>query len=372
MTESATRFAPDWASPPGDTIADLLEERGWSQQELAQRLDYSEKHVSQLINGKVPLTEEAAARLASVLGAPVGFWLKREAQYREQLAELAAKKRFAEWVDWLDELPVSEMMKLSWIEKRRRDAGTKPAIVEECLSFFGVASPDGWKARYGGLQLQFRRSRADQCDLGAIAAWLRKGEIAAEQRTGPRYDEAKFKRALAEMRNLTVLSPEQFAPRLDALFRDSGVIFELVPAIPRAYVSGVARWLDADRPMIQLSAFGSFNDRFWFTLFHEAAHILLHGKNRKSRESVFLDDPARPASNSTEEREANDWAGDWLIPPQHKWDLTQLRDKSAVVEFAHRLGIHPGIIVGRLQHDGIIQPSWMNNLKDRFRIAKDA
>lgn len=372
MTESATRFAPDWASPPGDTIADLLEERGWSQQELAQRLDYSEKHVSQLINGKVPLTEEAAARLTSVLGASVGFWLKREAQYREQLAELAAKKRFAEWVDWLDELPVPEMMKLGWVEKRRRDASTKPVIVEECLSFFGVASPDGWKARYGGLQLQFRRSRADQCDLGAIAAWLRKGEIAAEQHKGPRYDEAKFKRALAEMRSLTVLSAEQFAPRLGTLFRDSGVVFELVPAIPRAYVSGVARWLDSDRPMIQLSAFGSFNDRFWFTLFHEAAHILLHGKSRKSRESVFLDDPARPTSTNTQEREANDWAGDWLIPTQYKWDLTQLRDKSAVVEFAHRLGIHPGIVVGRLQHDGIIQPSWMNNLKDRFRIAEDA
>ena len=93
MTVAATRFAPDWASPPGDTIADLLAERGWSQQELAQRLDYSEKHVSQLINGKVPLTEEAAARLASVLGAPVGFWLKRETQYRERIRSQVAAHR---------------------------------------------------------------------------------------------------------------------------------------------------------------------------------------------------------------------------------------------------------------------------------------
>lgn len=372
MTESATRFAPDWASPPGDTIADLLEERGWSQQELAQRLDYSEKHVSQLINGKVPLTEEAAARLASVLGAPVGFWLKREAQYREQLAVLAAKKRFAGWVDWLDELPVPEMMKHGWITKRRNDVRSKPTIVEECLAYFRVASPDGWHAQYGGLQHQFRRSRPEQSNLGAIAAWLRKGEMAAEKHVGPRYDEAAFRAAMIEIRALTVLSPEQFEPRLQALFRDSGVIFELVPAIPRAYVSGVARWLDTDRPMIQLSAFGSFNDRFWFTLFHEAAHILLHGKTRKSRESVFLDDPARPTRTTAQEREANDWAGDWLIPPQYKWDLTQIKDKSAVRGFAHRLGIHPGIVVGRLQHDGFVHPSWMNDLKDRFRVAEGA
>lgn len=372
MTESATRFAPDWASPPGDTIADLLEERGWSQQELAQRLDYSEKHVSQLINGKVPLTEDAAARLASVLGAPVGFWLKREAQYREQLAVLAAKNRCADWVGWLDELPVPEMMKHGWITKRRNDARSKPMIVEECLAYFRVASPDGWHAQYGRLQHQFRRSRPEQSNLGAIAAWLRKGEMAAEKHVGPRYDEAAFRAALSEMRKLTVLPPDQFEPRLQTLFRDSGATFELVPAIPRAYVSGVARWLDADHPLIQLSAFGSFNDRFWFTLFHEAAHILLHGKNRKSRESVFLDDPTRPATTNAQEIEANTWAGDWLIPAKYKWDLTQIKDRSAVVDFARRVGIHPGIVVGRLQHDQVIPLSWMNDLKERFRITEGA
>lgn len=372
MTESTTRFAPDWASPPGDTIADLLAERGWSQQELAQRLDYSEKHVSQLINGKVPLTEDAATRLNSVLGAPVGFWLKREAQYREQLARLDSEKRFAAWQAWLDEIPVREMMQHGWITKRRVDARSKPAIVEECLEYFRVASPDGWQARYGGLQHQFRRSRPDQCDLGAIAAWLRKGEIAAEKHTGPRYDEAKFVDALREMRGLSVLPPDKFGPHLDSLFRDSGVIFQLVPAIPRSYVSGVARWLEVDRPLIQLSLFGKTNDKFWFTLFHEAAHILLHGKSKKSKESVFLDDPARQTSTSAQEREANDWAGEWLIPRECSGVLAQLTTKQAVAEFAHHLGIHPGIVVGRLQHDGIIHPSWMNDLKDSFRIAKGA
>ncbi len=370
MTESATRFEPDWVSPPGETIADLLEERGWSQQELAQRLGYSEKHVSQLINGKVPLTDDAAMRLNSVLGGPVGFWLKREAQYRERLAQQEAKTRFAGWQDWLDQIPVRELMKHGCIAKNRIDAHSKPAIVEQCLSFFGVASPDGWRARYGTLQHQFRRSREEQCNLGAIAAWLRLGEQVAEKQSGPRYDEAKFRQALDEMRGLTVLAPEQFAPRLNALFRDSGVIFVLVPALPKSHVSGVARWLEADRPLIQLSLYGKTNDRFWFTLFHEAAHILLHGKNRKSKESVFLDDPVRQTSTSAQEREANDWARDWLIPSACKRDLVQLKTKLAVLAFAHQLSIHPGIVVGRLQHDEVIPPSWMNDLKDSFRITE--
>jgi HTH-type transcriptional regulator/antitoxin HigA len=369
MTESATRFEPDWVSPPGNTITDLLEERGWSQQELAQRLGYSEKHVSQLINGKVPLTDDAAMRLNSTLGAPAGFWLTREAQYRERLARQQATARYAAWNDWLDKIPVRELMRLGKIDKRRIDARAKPAIVEQCLAFFGVASPDGWQKRYGGLQLQFRRSREDQCDLGAIAAWLRMGEQAAEKHDGPRYDETKFRAALEEMRALTGLPPEQFEARLMQLFHASGVIFELVPAIPRSHVSGVARWLDAGRPLIQLSLYGKTNDKFWFTLFHEAAHILLHGGGKTSRSRVYLDDPTRAAATNEREREANVWARDMLIPRDRASALAGLKSKSDVVTFARQLGIHPGIVVGRLQHDRLIEPSWMNKLKVSFRLV---
>ena len=94
-------FAPDWVSPPGDTILDLLDEREWTQQQLADRLGYSLKHVNQLIKGKVPLTEDAAVRLQNVLGASVGFWLTREAQYRERVALSEAADRQATMVPWL-------------------------------------------------------------------------------------------------------------------------------------------------------------------------------------------------------------------------------------------------------------------------------
>lgn len=79
MTDLSAPFAPDWVSPPGESILDLAEERGWTQVELAQRLGYTEKHVSQLINGKVPLSVDAALRLERVLGSTADFWLAREA-----------------------------------------------------------------------------------------------------------------------------------------------------------------------------------------------------------------------------------------------------------------------------------------------------
>ncbi len=369
MTELAARgadapFAPDWVSPPGDTILDLLEERDWTQQQLADRLGYSPKHVNQLIKGKVPLTDEAAARLQNVLGASVGFWLTREAQYRERLAVLDAAHRQSAMVPWLERFPIKDMMDLGVLPKQVINAKSKPRLVGELLSFFGVASPDQWASQYERMELAFRRSREDQADVGAITVWLRMGERQAEKLDGPAYDEGRFRGALAEIRSLTCRGPQEFEPQMRRLLHEAGVAFVMVPALPRSHVSGVARWLNAHRPLIQLSLYGKQNDRFWFSFFHEAAHILLHSKQKKS---VFLDDPSRTASLSEEEKEANAWARNALIAPNDAARLGSLpRTKAAVVEFAGSIGVHPGIVVGRMQHDGLLDVRWLNQLKVSF------
>ncbi len=372
MTEMNSPFAPDWVSPPGDTILELIEERGWTQSELAKRLGYTEKHVSQLLNGKVPLTDEAALRLERVLGSNAGFWLAREAKYREHSARIAAAQAQSDWVSWLDELPLKELMASGAIPKVRNDAKHKPGLVDACLHFFGVASPDDWRVHYGGMQVAFRRSRAEQSDIAAISAWLRLGEQQVEKLDGPKYDKARFEKALKTIRNLTCEPPNIFEPRIRKALFDAGVTLVLVPAIPRAHVSGVARWLGPTRPLIQLSLYGKSNDKFWFTFFHEAAHILLHANSKEEKKSVFLDDPNASRSGDPQEHEANRWAGDWLIPAQYSDALVGLRSKAAVQSFARQLGIHAGIVVGRLQHDGLIEPLWMNDLKQSFRFKEGA
>lgn len=366
MTDLAAPYQPDWVSPPGDTLLDIIEERDWTQSELAQRLGYTTKHVNQLIKGKVPLTEDAAIRLERVVGSTVGFWLAREAKYREHCARLQAAERFAGWVDWLESIPVKELMSAEAIQKQRIDAKSKPYLVEACLRFFGVASPEEWQAHYGQMQGSFRRSREDQSDVGAISAWLRMGEQEAEKQDGPKYDRNKFETALTQIRALTTQLPEEFESQLHALFKAAGVAFILVPAIPKAHVSGVARWLNPHRPLIQLSLYGKTNDKFWFTLFHEAAHILLHAQEKKS---VYLDDPNKAGNYSPQEKEANDWAGKFLIPAKYNNTLNELKTKTAVQSFADKIGIHPGIVVGRLQHDRLIEPSWMNDLKVSFSFV---
>ena len=372
MTELSAPFAPDWVLAPGESILDLAEERGWSQGELAQRLGYSEKHISQLINGKVPITVDAAQRLERVLGSSIDFWLALEANYQKHKARLEAAECHASWVPWLDELPVKELMESRAIAKVRNDEKNKPGIVESCLRFFGVASPDEWRSHYGGMQVAFRRSRDEQSDVGAISAWLRLGEQAVEKQEAPKYDKARFTKALIEIRTLTCEPPEVFHPRMVELLRVAGVLLAIVPAIPRAHVSGVARWLSPTRPLIQLSLYGKTNDKFWFTFFHEAAHILLHADGKEAKKSIFLDDPNASHSTDPREQEANQWAGNVLIPEENSNTLGTLRTKEAVRSFAESIGIHPGIVVGRLQHDHIIEPSWMNDLKQSFRFREAA
>ncbi|MEQ8757399.1 MAG: helix-turn-helix domain-containing protein [Coleofasciculus sp. G1-WW12-02] len=362
MTEVLQTFTPDWISPPGDTIADLIEEREWSQTDLAKRLDYTPKHVSLLLNGKAPITEETALKLANVLGSNASFWLSREAQYRAKLAQQEAEKDFQKWVSWLDELPVKELMDQGVILKQRRDTKNKPAIVRELLRFFGVASPKEWRNYYANMEAAFRRTRTEQSDVGAISAWLRRGEIEAEGLNCPKYNKAKFKSAVQAIRQLTLLPSEEFMPQMRQLCLDAGVVFCLVPAIPRAHTSGVARWLNPHKALIQLSLYGKTNDRFWFTFFHEAAHILLHGKKE-----IFLDEWEKGEKlESQQEAEANQWAKEFLIPHEYEPELPQLRSKESVNAFASKLGIHPGIVVGRLQYEEVIQMSWMNDLKARF------
>lgn len=360
MTDLSAPFAPDWASPPGDTILDILEERDWTQAELAKRSGYSVKHINNLVKGKVPLSEDVAVALELVLGTSAKFWLTREAEYRERLAKIEAAQNHARWVPWLERFPVRDLMQHGCIKRMRMTAAVKPDLVADCLRFFGVASPDEWEAHYGCMQAAFRRSRPEQSDIMAIASWLRMGEREAETLDLPKYDRKAFISGIKEMRKLTCLGPDDFGPVLRKLFDQAGVAFVLVPKIPKAHVSGVARWLNPHRPLIQLSLYGRTNDRFWFTLFHECAHILLHGDDK---DSVYLDDPAGATIFTDKENEANLWAGTFLIPTAAARNLSTLTTKATISAFAKEIGIHPGIVVGRLQHEKLIEHWQFNDFK---------
>jgi addiction module HigA family antidote len=354
MTNLSATFSPDWISVPGDTILDLIEEKGWSQAEFAKRIAYTTKHVSQLINGKAPITEDTALKLEHVLGSTARFWLNREVQYREVLARTAALVKLEDDVDWLKELPISHMVKFGWITKR----ASKPQQVSECLSFFGVASVDSWRNQYAGPLAAFRASDAFEKKTGAVAAWLRQGErVATEMATGP-FDKKLFKETLLELRQLTAESdPEVFIPQLVNLCAKAGVAVVIEPAPAGCPVSGATRWIAKDKALLMLSLRHKTNDHLWFSLFHEAGHLLLHGKKMLFLEMKGLD--------GDHETEANKFARDFLIPYEQGERLTTLsHTKTDIISFAKELGIAPGIVVGRMQKEKILPwATKLNTLK---------
>ncbi len=362
MTETRIKYEPEAVTAPGETLSDLLEKRGMTQSELAQRMGRPPKTISLIVNGKAAITPETALELQRVLETPAAYWLNHDANYRAYLARQQEEEQLEDWRDWLDQFPVNELKRLGHLPDLYSRGRNKIILVRALLEFFGVNSPTQWEAVYGGLQLAFRQSKPDRSDPFSTAAWLRLGEIQAFDAPSARFDRSAFEEALQEIRSLTVRSPEEFEPELKRLCAESGVILALVPAIPHASVSGAARWINY-RTLIQLSLFGKKNDRFWFTFFHEACHLLRH-----SNKLVFLDDWS-DSDPSEEEQEADRFAAEMLIPRRYDKELAALDCEATIVEFASQIDIHPGIVVGRLQHDGLISYSEFNNLKATYRLG---
>lgn len=349
-----------WISPPGETMEDLLEEKGWTKAEFARRLGCSTKHVSQLLSGKVPLTDDLAMALASVLGGTAAFWLEREARYREGLKLQETYDRLEAEADLLDELPMTWLVKEGCV-KRYRHRGQQ---LGEVLRFFGVASVDSYRECYANPGAVFRASAVFGKDAGAVAAWIRRSELAAEQvRTAP-WNEPGFRRCLRELRSLTAEpDPKVFIPKLTQACAEQGVAVVFVRTPPKCPASGMTLWRKG-KAILVLSLRYKSNDQLWFTFFHEAGHLLLHGRKMVFIEGLDGLDPEK-------EREADEFARDFLIPPEYTDELESLRSEPGIRRFATKIGIHPGIVVGRLQKEGILSWKALNDLKQRYDWGDD-
>ncbi|MEN8447730.1 MAG: HigA family addiction module antitoxin [Cyanobacteria bacterium J06555_13] len=363
---AVNEFIPDYVSSPGETLLEALEERGMSQAELAERTGRHKKTINEIIKGKAALTPETALQLEHVLGIPARFWNNREQQYRETLAKLQEHTHLESQVDWLKTFPVTKMVQLGWIPK----CDNKVEQLESLLNFFGIASAEQWQSFWESrLTVAFRKSESHVSEPGDLTGWLRQGEIEAEKIPCAPYQQKKFKEALNQVRLLTVESPEIFQPQVVELCASAGVAVVFVPQLPKTRASGATHWVHKDKALIQLSLRYKMDDHLWFSFFHEAAHILLHQKRE-----MFLEFSGKQEKSSLE-IEADLFAADFLIPPaqlekflsHHGFKLS----KVAIQQFASNLGIAPGIVVGRLQHEGRLPMKNCNGLKRRLEWAID-
>lgn len=324
---------------PGEYLSDELEARGWSQTELADILGRPAPHINQIVKGRRPVTPEIAKELAAAFGTSPMVWLNLEAAYRLHANAEPVSPRIAIRAKLRHAYPIREMMKRGWIESAS-DSGA-------VLRFFGISEPDqvpvlahaakrtGYAATLNGIQL----------------AWLFRVKKVASTMLVKDYSERALKEAVPALREL-LLEPEGVR-EVPKILADCGVRFVVVEHIPSSKTDGVCFWLDdkMTAPVIGMSLRLDKIDNFWFVLRHEIEHVL----RKHGREEAIVDseiDTGAPTRNE-EEDVANAAAADFCVPEAEMRDFILRNDplfrEENVLNFAWRMKVHPGLVVGQLQ-----------------------
>jgi len=342
------------ASPPGDTLLETIEAIGMSQAELALRTGRPVKTINEIIKGKAAITPETALQFEKVLGISASFWINRERQYRESLARKDEKNKLEGKTSWLEHIPLKEMVDLGWIEHSDEPLEQ----LEETLGFFGISSPELWEPVALGKYSNLENSPSYREYPGSVTAWLRKGEIDAQQEHCDAFHPRLLKDSLSTIRKLSFQSVQSFYAQLKEICNQAGVAFCLVPELPGSNIHAITRWITNEKALIQISDHYQHDDTFWFAFFHALGHVLLHGKR-----DIFIEEDG---IKDQKEEEADQFAKEQLIQVQALRTLlstSKAINRDTLQTYSSDLGISPGVLVGWMQREEIIGKIQFNDLK---------
>lgn len=355
----------DLAIPPGEYLEEVISELGMTKDELARRMNRPAPKLSSIFKGEKAITPDTALQLEKVVGVPAHIWTGLESDYRLTLArnqETLETQKLRDESSLVTKFCYSELVKLGYVPKKTKAIEK----VRELQHFFGVTSLRNI-ATLKRYQVAFRKG-AGKRSPEATSAWLRIGELKAQKTDAAPFRKDLLEKNLPIIRGMTRLLPKDFETKLHQILLNSGVVLVLCPHLPKTYLHGATFWLRQNKAVLMLTIRGSWADIFWFSLFHEIGHLLLHGK-----QMVFLEGDNREVELDEHEREADKFAADTLIPPDEYKSFLKARAffPKDIETFAHSIGIDPGIVVGRLQHDGFLKKSWHNHLRTRYEWKKN-
>jgi HTH-type transcriptional regulator/antitoxin HigA len=334
----------DLAIPPGEYLEEVLEEAEISQAELARRMGRPAQAINEIVKGDKAITPETALQLEQVLGVSAEFWSKLETEFRLILAKQKQQEEIKREEELTIKFPYLDLSKLNLVQQTR----DKKEKVVELRKFFGVSSLKNIPT-VKEFAPAFRRQEKSTVSHESLATWLRAGHAIADNRNVNIFDKRKLEQNIPKLRELTNLTePNELIKKITAVFADYGVVLALVPTFPKSYATGATFWLGKNKAVIMMSLRGAWSDIFWFSLFHEIGHILLHDKR-----VTFLENGNLDFQYQKQEEEADQFAQKALIPSEKYREFVSRCDfsSSAIYAFSKEIGIFPGIITGRLQHD---------------------
>lgn len=367
-----SEFSPDYYIHPGHFLEEELEILGLKQTDLAKRSGLTNKTINAIIKGNAPISPDTAVILEAVLGKPAVYWLNLDSLYQVKKASEVQYKLLQKNTSLLKEIDSAGMIKQKWIAQYN----DKVEQLKEVLSFFGVATVQQLSAVWSKLDVNYRTSPAYQKNHLNIMAWLRQGELLAQNIECKIYNAKAFKDALIECRKLTNYLFPEINNKIQSICANAGVAVVFVPEIKNISTSGAAQWINKDKALIQLSLRGKKDDKFWFNFYHEAGHILLHG-----RKEQFIDNEGSQSSSENNifftpermliEAEADDFAANHLISKKvfSEFVSKNVFTKKSILAFAEQENIAPGIIVGQLQKNKFLDWNKLQGLKKTYDFS---
>lgn len=357
MTEA--RVHSNLPVPPGEYLEEVLEELGMTKEELARRMERPAAKLSAIFKGEKAITPDAALRLEKVLGVPAHIWAGLETEYRLTLAreeEACREGMLGDEAKLLTKYPYKDLVKAGEIENHTRPSDKMRAL----QNYLGVMSL-GRVSELQRYQVAFRVARSSKGERSpeAVTAWLRMGERRAQRVHCAPFDEKRLRGIFMDLRAMTLKPPEEFQEILQQKLAACGVALVICPHFAKTKAHGAIFWMGREKAVLMTTIRGKWADIFWFSLFHEVGHILLH-----RRQGVILEDDGE----NLQEKEANSFASDILIPTEKYKTFIQSGSfyQNDIELFARDVGIDPGIVVGRLQHDNRLPPQWENKLRSRY------
>ena len=362
---SNTSFEPTTVPHPGDTVQEYLDSFEWSQRDLSRRTGLTPKTISEIINGKAPITPTTALAFEKAFQRPAHLWLNLQRQFDEVEARRREEVKALGWEDWVRHFPLKEMRQLQFsLPEGRSDA-------DVLLGFFGVTSPESWASVWQASAVRYRQTRNMKAREEAMAAWVRETEIVARGIDVGEFDSVRVRAVISQLRELTRMGVNQVMDPVQELCAKIGVAVVVVPALRSTGISGCARWLTEKRALIGLTLRYKTDDQLWFAFFHELGHLLLHRSKKPfvvdNAEDDLSDRVVDPEMQQIE-AEANGFAADTLIPPTSLGAFVRAGEftNESIHEFSEAVGVGPGIVVGRLQHDGVLSLHQGNRLKQKL------
>lgn len=356
-------YADVMAFHPGYYIAEIIEEMGVTQAEFATRLGTTAKNLSTLINGQNNLSKDIARKLASMLGMSVEFWLNLQSAYEEKLAEIEHLKELDEQETTMAMIDYSYFVRVAGLPT----AKTAREKIQNLCKYFVIS--DLRILRSPDFLASFRSGITSSSEKNAVnaRAWLQTALNFSKHITTAPFNAEMLKAALPQIRGMTKQNPATFLPKLRQTFAECGVAFVLLPHLKNSGINGAVKWVTPEHAVLAMNDRRLYADTFWFSLFHEIKHVL-----QQKTKTVFLSSDVEQAKeiNAKLETEADSFAQNYLIPQKEYESFSAEHiTETRITEFANEIGIHPGIVVGRLQHDGIIAQNRYAALREKYKIT---